>query len=268
MLMATLIVLVAWFEIEPFAFLKESYARFKATQPLELENGAHVIYQTTENPNLTFEVRAGAHFWFPQITLWTEDTTGRFIQTLLVTHSTAKGEFIGGRTKDNFKTFDTEKGKEMAYEQLRRVDALPHWSHARGVRASDGLFAPMASDPLPDGISGATPSGSFQLQTQHFETTKFKVLLEVNVAFDDNKYYSEYDFPDNTAYHSGTGLLGQPSIVYEAVIDPAKPQKYYLMKYKGHTSPSGPGGQLYADQYGLTTALQIIDLALIKCQIK
>lgn len=193
--------------------------------------------------------------------VWVEDSAGVFKETLFVTNSTAKGHFLGGRTKDNFKSFDSDKGHLT--DEYRRVDALPYWSHARGIEEADGLFAPSRLTPLPDGISGATPKGDFKL---HVSTPDYpyKLFLEANVAFDDNKYFSKYDFPEDSLYHNGTGLLGQPSVVYAATIDPTS--KYSILDYIGHTYPNGTMDTLYQDKKGLTTALDIIDLALLKVE--
>ena len=242
--------------------LSNAYAGFKAKQPRSLNNETTHFYRMAAEPNLMLEVIAGKHFWFPQIAVWAEDMEGNFIETLFVTHSTAKGDFLGGRTKENFKTFDNKK-KQNNFER-RRVDALPYWSHARGIKAQDGLYSPTIHDPLLDGISGATPDGSFIVESKYPNKKQFRILLEANVAFDDNKFYSSYDFPDDSLYHSGTGLLGQPSVVYEVEISTGNPKKYYLMDYIGHTFPSGISGELYRDSEGLTTAKKIIDLALLK----
>lgn len=242
--------------------LSRVYATFKSKQPRAEQSEITQYYQMEPNPNVILEVRAGEHFWFPQIAVWIEDLQGNFIKTLLVTHSTAKGDFIGGRTKENFKEFD--KKKSIGQFERRRVDALPYWSHARGVQATDGLFAPTIEEPLPDGITGATPDASFVLESKYPKLEKFKLLLEANVAFDDNKFYSSYDFPDDSLYHSGTGLLGQPSVVYELEVDMQNQQKYFMMEYVGHTYPSGISGDLFKDNEGLTTAKHIIDLALLK----
>ncbi len=263
-LLSVSILTLALLQIQPIPFLNIAYARMKAQQPSETDASSYEIFQMKDDTNLTIEIRAGKHFWFPQMALWIEDSTGNFVQSLMVTHSTAKGEFIGGRTKENYRSFDSGKGEEIFSDQLRRVDALPYWSHARGIRAPDGLYTPLPSDPLPDAITGATPSGSFLIESSYPELSKFKLLLEVNVAFDDNRFFSEYDYPDDSLYHSGTGLLGQPSVVYEVDIDLEEAENYYVMHYKGRTFPSGASGELFLNKKGLTTALQIVDLALVK----
>ena len=250
----------------PFSRLSEVYASFKASQPMINSEEVLYTYQLDSQPNLSLEIKADKHFWFPQIVVWAEDMQGNFLKTLFVTHSTAKGDFNGGRTKENFKVFDNSQN--FSNYEKRRVDALPYWSHARGIEAADGLYAPTDEQPIPDGISGATPEGSFRIETKYPTLNKFKILLETNVAFDDNKFYSNYDYPDDSLYHSGTGLLGQPSVVYEALINIESDKIYYILDYAGHTYPSGISGELFRDSQGLTTAKNIIDLVLLKVENK
>jgi len=238
--------------------LIRDYARLQQllqTQP----DHSLTVYEFAEPPNLSVELRAGQQFWFPQVAIWITDTAGHYMKTLFVTHSTAKGEFYGGRTKQNFKEFDQSMGNEM---EIHRVDALPYWSYQHGVQAEDGLFAPTRNHPLPDGISGATADGSMLLHSKVDTDQPFKLHVELNVAFDDNRFYSAYDFPEDTLYHSGTGLMGQPSVVYTTTIYPHHQTKHYLLQYQGHTHPT-QYGPLTSDTEKLTTALEILDLGLV-----
>jgi len=234
------------------------YAQFQQKSNI-VESERLTIYHLSKEQNISVELRAGKHFWFPQIAVWTTDTADNYLETLFVTRSTAKGEFYGGRTKDNFKTFDKNQRREFNY---RRVDALPHWGKKRGIQAADGRFAPTRAYPLPDGISGATPDGSLLVNSWTDQKKPFKVWVELNVAFDDNKYYSQYDMPDDTLYHSGTGLLGQPSVVYSVSINPQKSRRHYILEYAGHTHPS-KYEPLTKGTFGLTTALEILDLGVV-----
>ncbi|MEM6737828.1 MAG: hypothetical protein AAF620_17345 [Bacteroidota bacterium] len=235
------------------------YARFQQHSLTHRDENVK-IYQGSENPNISITLRAGRHFWFPQIAVWITDTTNNYLETLFVTHSTAKGEFYDGRSKENFKQFDQSQENNFDY---RRVDALPFWSKQFGILAKDGRYAPTRENPLPDGISGATPAGSMLLNSKINYDKPYRLLVELNVAFDDNKYYSQYDFAEDTLYHSGTGLLGQPSVVYATTIFPHQHTKYYLLEYVGYSHPS-KYEPLVNETYGLTTALEILDLGLIR----
>ena len=80
----------------------------------------------------------------PQIAVWIEDAQGRYLSTVYASSKIATQSWLaaGGN---------------------RRREALPHWCHSRGVQYADGLYLPTKSEPLADGISGATPRGSFDL---------------------------------------------------------------------------------------------------------
>ena len=182
--------------------LRSLYAGFQ--QGTTVQSDEVSVYQFDDNPNLSVELRAGRHFWFPQIAIWMADTTGNYLKTLFVTNSTASGEFYGGRSKETFRTFDAET---TASEDYRRVDALPFWSKQRGIMQTDGLYAPTRLNPLPDGLSGATPSNNLLLETSHTYQDPYRLYVELNVAFDDNRFYSAYDFPEDSLYHSGTVLV-------------------------------------------------------------
>lgn len=209
---------------------------------------------------LTFDLMRSAHYWHPQIAIWTEDTLGNYMQTIFVTQATAKGLFFGGRSKENFKEFDVNKD---AIGDYRRVDALPIWSHKRGVQYEDGMYVPHSDNPLPDGISGATLSDNFLMATSANYSSMFHLRMELNVAFDDNEYYSEFDFPDDAEFHSGTGQLGQPSILFDALIDMTDTRKYYLMELIGHGHHSGQTGEIDPDFTTLTTALEIVERIVV-----
>lgn len=140
---------------------------------------------------------------------------------------------------------------------------MPVWSHSRGIQYEDGLFAPTREKPLPDAISGATFQDNFNLISSIDKIDSFHLKLEINVAFDDNEYYSEYDYPDDNVYHNGTGQLGQPSVVFNADINMNDDQNYYLMDLMGHGHHSGQTGDIYTDLSQLTTAKNIVERIVV-----
>lgn len=252
----------AYLQKAPFKNMMDFGAQLKATEGRELNFSEYeVIAVNTENDiYLNIDLLRAKHYWHPQIAIWVEDTKGNYVETLFVTQATAKGIFFGGRSKENFKQFDIEKDGTGEY---RRVDALPVWSHKRGIRYPDGMYVPTREDPLPDGISGATLSDNFHMNTSAKYASKFNLRIEINVAFDDNEYYSEFDFPDDDVFHSGTGQLGQPSIIFESTIDMNDNKDYYLMELVGHGHHSGQSGELYDDLSTLTTALELVERIVV-----
>ncbi len=252
----------AAYQISPFNNLMDYGARQKSASKRNLNDATYELIEinTSNAIKISLDVQRGQHYWHPQMAIWIEDDEGNYIETLFVSKATAKGLFFGGRSKANFKTFDENKNKMGDY---RRVNALPVWSHQHGVTYTDGLYVPTNKDPLPDAITGATIVDNFKLKTSIKTMNTFTLKVEINVAFDDNEYYSEFDFPEDVIFHNGTGQLGQPSIVFSADIDMQDGKAYYLMDLIGHGHHSGQNGTIYKDLTTLTTALKIIERIVV-----
>ncbi len=252
----------AYYQIEPFDSLMNFGTKLKASSEKELNLSEYEVFEMEMNKDiqLTIDLLRSEHYWHPQMAVWVEDTLGNYVETIFVSKATAQGLFFGGRSKDNFKEFDEKKDAEGDF---RRVNALPVWSHKRGVQYKDGLYVPTNDNPLPDGITGATFKDNFKLLSSIDSTSKFNLRIEINVAFDDNEHYSEFDFPDDEIFHNGTGQLGQPSIIFNAQIDMNDHKDYYLMDLIGHGHRSGQTGELYKDLSTLTTAKKIVERIVI-----
>lgn len=265
--LATLFFSSAYFQLAPVNAFMDFGAKLKANSKRGLNQTAYEIVEMDLNKEvqLSIDLLRSEHYWHPQMAVWVEDTLGNYLETIFVSNATAKDIFFGGRSKNNFKEFDQQKTGNGDY---RRVNALPVWSHKRGVQYEDGLYVPTRANPLPDGISGATIKDNFKLLSSLDAIAPFKLKIELNVAFDDNEYYSEFDFPDDEIYHSGTGQLGQPSIIFETKIDLDDRQKYYLMDLVGHGHRSGQTGELFKDLSKLSTALEIVERIVVGVKIK
>tara|TARA_B100000497_G_C7691147_1_gene420267 strand:+ start:178 stop:1158 length:981 start_codon:yes stop_codon:yes gene_type:complete len=257
----------AYFQIFPFKLMMDIGAKLKANSGKELNLSQYEIATMDINNDiqLTIDLLRSEHYWHPQMAVWVEDTLGNYLESLFVSKATAQGLFFGGRSKDNFKTADQNKEKSNDY---RRVDALPIWSHKRGVQYTDGMYVPTKEEPLPDAITGATFIDNFMLLSSMDGDSKFKLRIELNVAFDDNEYYSEYDFPDDEIFHNGTGQLGQPSILFGAEINMNDNKEYYLLNLIGHGHHSGQNGLIYEDFSSLTTALEIVERIVVGVKMK
>jgi hypothetical protein len=203
---------------------------------------------------LELDVKKGKAFGYPLFAVWIEDTSGRYLQTLYVSRVIGTSRFTYGKEED---------GKWVP-DIVRRPEALPCWGHKRGVQARDGYFLPDPDSPVPDAVSGATPSESYKLRTRtDGPLTTFRLFLEVNQSFDWNDYYSKERFPDDAIY-SGSGQNGQPSIVYTATIDLSRQDRYYALNPVGHGHPGGKDGKLDEDLSNITTAFDIMDSATVK----
>jgi len=253
----------AYWQWQPVEQLMNWGAKQKAAQGKEELNHQFEYYEMNTNDDLqiSIDLLRAKHYWHPQIAIWIEDTLGNYQQTLFVTKATAKGLFFGGRSKENYKKIDAEKVTQK--EDYRQVNALPVWAHKRNILADDGGYAPTKAQPLVDAITGATPIDNFVLQTSLKQLENFILKLEINVAFDDNEFYSEFDFPDDIIFHNGTGQLGQPSLVFETAINLSDNQSYYLMRLAGHGHHSARDGEIYKDLSSLTTALEIVERIVV-----
>jgi hypothetical protein len=261
----SVIFVAAYFEWPPIRIAMDWKAAVntRTVQAISLSNYEVIDHTGDDEPFITVDFVKGKHFWHPQLAVWLEDSTGNYLQTLVVTTSTAQGLFYSGRSAENFREFDGAKNSEGT--PTRRVDALPVWSHKRGVKQEDGFYSPSPDQPLPDGITMATPVGNFFLKARGdaANLAAFRVVVEINVAFDENEFYSEYDFANDSLYHGGTGLLGQPSIVYSALVRKTDDTNYYVLTKMGRGHHSGGDGNIETDLNTLTTAHAIVERVVV-----
>lgn len=184
----------------------------------------------------------------PQIAIWAEDMAGNYLTTIYVSHKIATESW-------------------MANSGNRRKEALPAWCFARGVKASDGLYLPTKHEPLTDGVSGATPKGSFDVKMRPTDNLQqFVIKIELNHSTDWNDHYPKDAKEGDTNYSGGKEGSGQPAIVYSAVVDLHSDQKQYIANMIGHSSPDGSDGKIYPDTSSLTSALQIVKEITINIQ--
>lgn len=204
--------------------------------------------------SLEIEMIKGKAYNHPTFVIWIEDTAGNYIQTLFITRSIGQGVFSYG---------DKSSGKWKPGE-VRRPAALPYWAHKRGILAEDGLPLPTPKNRIPDAITGATPTGSFRLDTRTdiLKTGKLVVLMEINQPWDWNEYWSNNRYPGDFEYKTSC----QPAVVYSAAIDLENPGINVELKPVGHSHYSGKTGDLYPDLSTLTTALHIAEK--IKVSVK
>ncbi|MBL8965511.1 MAG: DUF2271 domain-containing protein [Spirochaetaceae bacterium] len=197
------------------------------------------------------EIEAGEGYahtkWFgplpmkltPQVAVWIETDSGTYVDTVYVTEASAKNRWKGGA-------------------KIRRPEALPVWAHARGVKAADGLFMPDAATALPDAVSGATPKASFTKRLDFkapLPAGRYRVRAEVNQSFDFNATWKDKLPAGDPRYN---GVNGQPSLVYEGLLDLGSGQASVTLTPLGAGSATGSDGKSQAGLAGFDTALQIL----------
>ncbi len=217
--------------------------------------GQKIVISTNsggEGPEISVELYSGKSFYYPLMALWLEDEAGNYLQTLYVPKTIATGVFKYGKQENN----------KWTEGPKRAPQTLPYWSHKRGVKLSDGLFMPDQENPVADAYSGATPTGSFVLNSRADKQINgvYRVMFEINQNWDFNEYWTNDRFPDDENYK----MSCQPALVYEAVIDQNLSDKTLRMKAIGHSHYSGKTGELFPDLSTITTALQIADSIIVR----
>jgi hypothetical protein len=213
---------------------------------------------------VTLMVRAGPHYEsdpqplflgltytsVPQMAFWIETPDGRFVDTLYVTRKLSTAGFLATNP--------------FSDEVIRRPEALPVWSHRRGVTYDDGLAIPLPGDADLDGVTAPTPLGHYDLASRApAGLRRFRVLLEVNRSYDFNDHWHPGRFPDDPVY-SGSGSSGQPSVVHAADIDLDAGRRRALLAPVGRGHHSGTDGTLVPDLEGLDTALDLLGPVIVE----
>jgi len=204
--------------------------------------------------DLEIEFHKGEAFNHPSFAIWTEDLEGNYIETLYVTNYVAKGiyghgEIAPGRWSD-------EPG------EARRPATLPFWAHKRNIKAPDGLYIPSPETAVPDALTSATPVNHFKLKTgtRYSGKQKFRVLMEINQAWDSNDFWTNNKYPGDNNYF---GSL-QPALVYAVRIDPEAPETEYHLNPIGHSHPTGRNGKLFTDLTTLSSAKHIAQKIIVR----
>jgi hypothetical protein len=239
--------------------------------------------------NLVIDVRKGPYFRWPQYAIWLETMEGEFIQPLFVTQKLAHAGFnnkVALRDKKQVfttdisvyddqtwdKTFSTDASPETA-TQRARPESLPVFLHQLASQTKRKFFSSSdksvrGSSPTThsiDGFAGATILDNFLLSARSLKSMpdKYRVRLEINQSFDFNTFYSSDRFPDDPIY-SGDGYNGQPSVIFEAIVDRQSSQHYYPMSLIGHGHHSGRNGVMHTDMEKITTAKELIDRVIVE----
>ena len=181
----------------------------------------------------------------PQMAVWQEDLEGNYLSTIYVTHKAATQSWQGAGGN-------------------RRKESLPHWAYAHGVQYKDGLYLPTKDKPLTDGISGATPRGSFEVKLAPANLLKqFVIKVEINHSADFNESYPKTAKEGDANY---SGESGQPALIYSAEVDISSGRQSYEAVLTGHSNPDGNSGDIYEDLSGVTTAVHIVKRITINIQ--
>jgi hypothetical protein len=212
------------------------------------------LFTNTEGKGntLEFQFRRGPEHNHPLMALWLTDTTGKYIQTLYVAESIAKGVFGHG---------DQTTGKWLP-GAIRRPATLPVWAFDRGVKEKDGLYLPTQENPIPDAYTGATPQAHFVIIAKADEQLPdyFKVWFELNQSWDWNNFWNNNKYPDDEDYKTSC----QPALVYSATLNLNENQDFKNLDLIGHSHFSGKDGKIYSDVSTISTAKEISQSLMVR----
>ncbi|MBK7094768.1 MAG: hypothetical protein IPH57_06915 [Saprospiraceae bacterium] len=205
-----------------------------------------VVYSDNKDQNsekLAISLIKGKGFNHPTYVIWMEDECGKYIKTLFVTKSYASGIFGHQMVGDSVWL----KTSGVSYQPA----ALPYWTFRKGL-INGKSYIPDPNNPFVDAFTGATPKSDFRFETNKSGNSgEYRILLEVNQAWDWNQYWTNNKFPDSPAYkHSA-----QPSVIYEVSVNNENTE-FYLNPI-GHGDPKGETGTLYSNLGSLTSAKEI-----------
>jgi hypothetical protein len=222
----------------------------------EIESETVLIKTTPENParKIEIEFQKGKSFNHPSFAVWIEDLEGGYIETLYVTGYVAKGRFRYSELAPG--KWKNEPGN------VRRPATLPYWAHKRNIQAPDGLYVPSPETAVPDALTSATPLNNFRLETatSYSGNRKFRILLELNQAWDANEFWTNSKHSGDLNYF---GSL-QPALVYAVTVDPEDKKTAYYLNPIGHSHPTGATGELFTDLTTLTTAKEIAHKIIVR----
>lgn len=177
----------------------------------------------------------------PSFAIWIETMNEKFVQEVFVTKSVSTGTYKYG---------DSSSGKWEAGQKMYFA-TLPYFLHKR----SSTTAIPTPDKPITDAYTGATPTKSFILTTKTDAAIKekFRIVMEINQAWDFNTYWHNAKYPNEKEYKNSC----QPSLIYAVTIDPDNLMPEYKLNPIGHGHYAGTDGKLYTDLSTFTTALKI-----------
>ena len=166
----------------------------------------------------------------PAVAVWAETTAGTMIETLYLERELAFADTV-----------------DWHGALAQRNHILPIWRNR--YTAISGI----GPDGKVDAVTGATDTHSFALDRYPVpdKDNKFIICVEVNAATDTNEKWPEPQ-------------IGQPSLLYTALIKLDKAERYAILELTGHGGGAENNGNIQYDLNDITTAKDLVDLLLVK----
>jgi len=201
----------------------------------------------------------------PQMAFWLEDIAGNYIAHIFVTRRTALQDWRATPFRKK--------------EDIRRPSSLPVWVHRHWNQQAEPGVQPKtlcddchskhkssdkstAGYPDLDAVTGATPRSDFTLEwpvPAALGKGSYVVRAEVNHSKDFNREYGKDLAEDDPNYSGGKMGSGQPSVLWEGVLEMRDQPSSVQLQEVGHGHPAGKNGEISSDLSPLTSGLKIID---------
>ena len=166
----------------------------------------------------------------PQFAIWLENSESGKIRTVWVSSDTGTD------------TWDGRVGCPVS---------LPYWVSRYGRERGDGI-GPTNRNPVPDALTGPTPTLEHESNLRIEEGEQWSYFVEVNVSGDFNEKFPQYFGFEEDRYGNG-----QPSIVYRGEIDLGT-GVVTEARLIGRTEQEWPVSELNPDLSGITSAKNLL----------
>jgi len=206
----------------------------------------------------------------PQMAFWLEDIAGNYIAHIFVTRRTALQ--------------DWRAAPFVKKENIRRPSSLPIWVHRHWSQQAEPEIQPMtlcedchgkhessdkstAGQPDLDAVTGATPRSSFTLEwpvPAALGSGPYVVKAEINHSKDFNGQYGKDLVENDPDYSGGKMGSGQPSVLWEGVLEIRDQPSSVALEIVGHGQPAGRTGEISNDLSTLTSASKIVDAIQVR----
>ena len=175
----------------------------------------------------------------PQFAIWLEDPNSDEIRTVWVTYRTAANKW---------------KGK------IECPVSLPYW-RSRFNKKTQTTDSPTFHRPVPDAVTGATPTHAFTISSETVKNSTWNYFIEVNVSGDYTRDFPSTRLNGAPDFHGN----GQPSIVYKGIIKVIN-NEYNIPELIGRTDQWQQIDHLITDTEGITSAKKLLSSIEVRCR--
>jgi hypothetical protein len=203
----------------------------------------------------------------PQMAFWLEDTDGKFVATVYVTHKAATEDWQTFPGASKYGTSREAALPVWSYKH-REIGIMPMATCAACHAKRKATDRSTANTPMLDAITSATPETGFTREWTVPESIMpgtYVLRAEINHARDWNETYRADAREVDSGWSGGDAVgSGQPSLVWQGTIQIGGAASEAALKPVGHGHSSGATGDVIPDLKTLTTAMHIVEAVQVK----